>query len=146
MVKHLKSLMAMGMVLVGGCSVCPLQKVENTPPEPVNPETVVMDPAMQLRTWDASTAYYGNGNVVAGPTEFPYIPRWGQPEPYYVVEETPLFLGQAALIWIPMIFTPPWTPVLYTGVTVEPTYTAMPLVPPRSEPTAEPMVAPTTQP
>ena len=148
MLKQTKALMAMGVLLAGGCmSQCPLQKVENTPAERENQAPIMVDPAMQLRNWDRSTAYYGNGNVVAGPTGFRYIPRWGQPEPFYVAEEVPLFIAQTIALPVVLILTPPWTPELYTGVTVEPTYTAMPPVPNRSAMSVdEPFMAPTTQP
>lgn len=139
MLKHV-AMLAAGVMVAGGCST--VQKVENSAPERENQVPVMVDQAMQLRQWERSTARYGNGNVVAGPTGFPYITRWNQPEPYYLAEEVPLFVVQSVVSPLVLIVTPPWTPELYSGVTVQSSYTAMPATPSPSGPYA----APTTQP
>lgn len=127
-----------------------VQQIRNTPPEPENQTPLLVDDAMQLRDWDRSTAHYANGNTIAGPTGFLFEPRWNQPEWTYAALETPLFMVQTLASPLVLIVTPPWTPIMYTGVTVGPTYTAMPVLPPAqgaaasSAPLAP--VAPATQP
>ena len=151
------------LALGAGCSSsgsasswCPVRKVQNAPPDELNDSPLVVDDAMQLRDWDRASATYANGNTPAGPTEFPYEPKWNQPNWVYPVVETPLFVGQSVLMPITMIFTPPWTPVMWKGATIDTTYTAMPALPPAPEvpdsavpvvPAAEPapVVVPATQ-
>jgi hypothetical protein len=67
------------------------------------------------------------------------------------VLEAPLFVFQTVALPVTLAITPPWTELHYTGATVEPTYTAMPPLPPSNavvetavEPSAQP--APTTAP
>lgn len=114
--------------LMAGCGSL-IQPVRNSPPATLNPAPLVVDQAMQLRDWDRVTAHYSNGDTVAGPTGFPYEARWGQPEWAYSVIEPPLFVGQTVALPVSLVITPPWTPIRYTGETVETTYTAMPPLP-----------------
>jgi hypothetical protein len=122
-----------GLVCVGGgCQFT--QRVQNSPPELTSSTPMIVDGAMQIREWDRSTALYSNGDTVAGPTGFRYEARWYQPEWRYPIIETPLFVGQTLALPVTLALTPPWSEMRYTGVTVEPTHTAMPLLPPSSEP------------
>jgi len=138
-------------------SWCPIRKVQNAPPDELNDSPLVVDGAMQLRDWQRAPAQYANGDTPAGPTEFPYEPKWNQPGWVYPVVETPLFVGQGIFMPITMIFTPPWTLVMWKGATIDTTYTAMPALPPAPEvpdtavpmetaPSSAPVVAPATQP
>src|SRR5262245_61404853 len=140
-----RSATVLGMIglsfALGGCTTCPIQKNANTPPEPENETTVIVDGAMQIRDWDRSVAYYANGDTIAYPTLFNYQPHWYQPEPYYYFIETPLFICQTLCLPIAAVITPPWVPTKYTGVTVGQTYTAMPVLPPTMA-TAQPLAPP----
>ena len=132
-----------GAMLLGGCHgscpmSCPVQRIKDTPPEAINDTPLVVDPAMQVRDWDRSSAYYASGGVVAGPTGFLYEPKRGQPEWHYALLESPLFLVQTIALPVTLAFNPPWSKVVYKGVTVEPTYTAMPALPPARDGTAAP--------
>jgi hypothetical protein len=129
------------MAVLSGCQSCPIQKVENSKPEPENESTVIVDGAMQIRDWSRSVAYYQNGDTMAYPTLFLYQPHWNQPEYYYYFIETPLFIGQTIAMPIAAVITPPWVATRYTGVTVGSTYTAMPVLPP-SMATAQPIAPP----
>lgn len=124
---------AMGLLVSSGCAMDSIiERSANTPPERETQATVMVDQAMQLRNWDRSTAYYGNGNVVAGPTGFWYQPARDQSEWRYAIEETPLFVVQTIALPVTLVVTPPWTPVMYSGVTVPPTYHGLPPLPPGS--------------
>jgi hypothetical protein len=123
--------------VVAGCT-CPIQRRANAAPEPVDETPLIVDGAMQLREWDRSVAYYSNGDTYAYPTLFWYEPAWNQPEFNYYFIETPLFIGQTLAMPLVMWMPPPWTSVKYTGVTVNTTHTAMPVLPP-SMAAAEPM-------
>jgi hypothetical protein len=109
-----------------------LQRSRSEPPDVLNDTPLIVDGAMQLRDWGRSTAFYTNGDTVAGPTGFLYEPRWYQPEWRYAVLEAPLSLGQTIILPIVAIFEPPWEQKHYTGATIEPTSNAMPAVPPPS--------------
>src|SRR5262245_44970102 len=74
-------------------SLCVVQKVKNASPDELNDSPLVVDGAMQLRDWDRAPALYANGDTPAGPTEFPYEPKWHQADWVYPVVETPLFVG-----------------------------------------------------
>jgi hypothetical protein len=160
-------LLSAGALLAGGCQSggsmsmnCPLQKIQNAPPDELNDSPLVVDGAMQLRDWQRVSVEYANGDTPAGPTGFLYEPRWNQPEWVYAAIETPLFIGQTVALPVVFVMTPPWTPVTYKGATIEATYNAMPAlpgVPAETTPAAptvaepapvvpEPVVAPATQP
>lgn len=120
----------LSVLMVMGCQMAsPIQRVRNSEPEAQSTAPLVIDGAMQLRDWERSTAMYSNGDTVAGPTGFPYEARWYMPEPVYPLVETPLFVGQTVLMPVTLTITPPWTPIRYSGATVETTYTAMPQLP-----------------
>jgi hypothetical protein len=108
---------------------CPLQHVQNEPPDILNDTPLVVDGAMQLRDWSRSTAFYSNGDTIAGPTDFPYEIRRNNPAWVYAVEEPVLFTGQALVFPVMLIIAPPCQERRYTGATIEPTYTAMPALP-----------------
>jgi len=107
-----------------------VQRVKNSPPAPVNDAPLIIDAAMQARDWDRSTAYYASGDTIAGSTGFLYEPAWNEPGWFYAAEETPLFIVQAVASPVTVALIPPWKSIRWTGETVEPTYTAMPVLPP----------------
>ncbi len=108
----------------------PLQPIQNLPADRLNSAPLVVDRAMQMRDWGRSTSFYENGNTIAGPVGFKYEAAWGQPEPLYAVEEPAFFVGQSVLLPITrLIIEPGWNKHRYTGVTIPPSYTAMPEVP-----------------
>jgi hypothetical protein len=105
-------------------------RIRNTPPETLSAPIIDVDPAMQARDWDLSTASYSSGATVAGTTGFLYQPREGQNEWRYQVIDMPIFLVDTALIPLAFAQIPPWKPVEWKGATVAPTYTAVPPLPP----------------
>lgn len=134
------------MITAGGCAMqCPVERIQSSAPDQEDSYVPVADPAMQLRKWERATASYANGNVTAGPTGFMYQSAADLPAYVYPVLEAPLFIGQAVASPVVLIVTPPWTPVTYTGATMNPTYTAMPPVG-RPAMAVETSAAPTTQP
>jgi hypothetical protein len=130
---------------------CPVQRIRNAPPDTPGDAPLLVDQAMQIRDWDRSTALYANGDTIAGNTGFWYQPRWHQPEWVYPIIETPLFVGQTLALPVTLSIQPPWKQVNYTGVSMEPTYSAMPPLPPpatveASPAEAQPQPSPPTQP
>lgn len=116
--------------MLGGCAMqCPVERVKNSPPEAQPQNALIIDQAMQARDWQRASANYANGNVLAGPTGFLFAPNEKAPDWEYGLIESPLFVGQTVGLPITLTLTPPWTPVLYSGATVEPTYTAVPALP-----------------
>jgi len=105
-------------------------KVRNTPPESLTAPVIDVDEAMQVRDWDQVTATYSSGTTVAGPIGFMDAPRPGQNQWRYQFIDTPLFLGNTALLPFAFAKTPPWAPVEWKAATVEPTYTGVPPLPP----------------
>jgi hypothetical protein len=104
-------------------------RVRNTPPESLSAPIIDVDVAMQARDWDQVPAVYASGATVAGPTGFLYEPKGAQSSWRYQVTEIPIFLVNTALLPYAFAKTPPWDPVEWKGATVEPTYTAVPLLP-----------------
>lgn len=117
------------------------------------PATMELDQATVLRDWDVSTAYYQNGEIVAGPTLWSYQPAPNQPLWRQGALDVPVFLANTVLLPVRAVQTPPTRAVTYQGLDIPPTYTAMPELPPGDvsleqpapEPAPEPPPAPTTQ-
>ena len=130
----------LGAGVLGGCA-----HVENTPPEPTPATPLLIDEAMQARVWNRETAWYENGDTVAGGTGFPYRAKPGQDKPWYAVEDPGLFVAQTVAFPVTVWFTRPWEERTWTGQTVEPTYTAQlplpeePAAPPSRNPNEPPM-------
>jgi len=122
----------MAAVLGGAVSGIPAgcQRAVNVPQGPLSETPVVVDQAMQLREWEPVSAYYQNPRFIAGPTGFNYETPYEPFQWYYGLTDTPLFLAQTLGLPIALIMTPPWSEVTYAGATFEPTYYAMPPLPP----------------
>ncbi len=100
-------------------------------PAPVSHAPLVIDDAMQRRQWPVVVAHYQNGETPAWPTGFvldhnPDAPKWTA-----VATDGPLFLANIFAMPVGYAFTPGWTRVIYPTGVVEPTYTAMPPLPPK---------------
>lgn len=111
-------------------SVAPGCLKQTAPPAPVSHAPLVVDPAMERRRWPAVAAHYQNGETPAWPTGFvlghrPDAPKWTP-----VVTDGPLFFANIVAMPIGYAFTPGWTRVMYPVSVVEPTYNAMPPLPP----------------
>lgn len=108
-----------GMVLSTGC-----QRIPPNRPAALNDEPLIVDEAMQIRDWDRSTAYYGNGNTHAGATRLTFEPK---NDNRYNYAADPL-IGVANIVLIPFTYfrTPARTMVIHQGAIVPPTHTAMP--------------------
>lgn len=107
----------------------------------VNEEPLVIDAAMQSRSWEPTPAYYANGDTVSCSTGFAYQPKASNDYYYYGADTGTYFVN---------LFTLPYTlyqergGVVSQGVVLPPTYTAAPPLPPTDEPGT--VIAPTTQP
>lgn len=110
-----------GVMAAGGC-----QWVTPPPTARVNDTPIVVDEAMEHRDWSATTAYYANGVTVAGPTGQYFEPDQRIPEELRWPIEYPLFVGQVAALPFDFLWNPPWEDVAYPGVSVPPSYTAVP--------------------
>ena len=95
-----------------------------TPPAQAGNLDIPTGPIEQTRAdWPRSTAYFANGDTVAGPTGRVYDPAGRCPR-RQTAADVPVFLGNAVLL--------PWTLATtpgeqsHTGAQFEPTYTAIP--------------------
>jgi hypothetical protein len=125
--------------LLGGC-----QQFKTAPPAALNESPMVVDQAMQIREWDRSAAIYTNQSFAAGSPGYWFEMKYDNPYWSYALLETPLFFGQSIILPVTMWFPPPWQPVDYAGLKIDPTYHAMPPLPPpvSGEPASmEPAVA-----
>src|SRR4051812_45886914 len=133
---------------LGGCAKHP----HPAPAAAMEPEPtpLVIDEATQMRDWDRSTAYYANGDVASPPVREKFgKPNTGSPN-WDLLLEPLYFAGNTLYLPISLFEQPPGTTVWSTGVQVEPTYTAAPVLPPPPprEPKPEttmPLTAPTTE-
>lgn len=91
---------------------------------------LVIDAAIQHRDWEPSVVEYPNGAVVAGPTLYPYETERTAPNWQQSLFAPLLFIGQTVAVPFHAVQTPPWSEVTYEGVDFEPTYTAVPPLPP----------------
>lgn len=113
-----------GFATLGGC-----QRSNAYPVETLSPAPIIEDQAMAMRDWELSLAEYAAGYSIAQPTLFPYSPATGAPALESLVAAPLISYGQAALLPINALITPPWGEVLYRGVLTPPTYTAVPTAP-----------------
>jgi hypothetical protein len=134
-------------------------------PDAVDTTPMPVDEAMQVRDWPRTTAEFKSGGTVAGATRFPYNPGTvgdgssqaiGGPERTNAVVDTVAFVLQTGALPFTYLFDPPFVKREHYGVTYEPSYTLMPVLPadespapdayqstPAPEPTAEPSAEPT---
>ena len=99
---------------------------------PVANFAVVYDEALALRAYPRTPAYYGNGDVIAGPTNVHHEFDIGDPaEAGYagrrrgaIFYEPLIALGNLVLIPYYLVKDPPWEQRRYEGMIIPPTYTA----------------------
>jgi hypothetical protein len=112
---------AAGVAGVGGC-----EQVLPPPSMRINSEPVVVDEAMQRRDWPLVTAEYANGVTVAGPTGQYFRADRRLPQVAQGAIETPLFVGQVALMPFDFLWDPPWEDVQYPRAQAPASYTDAP--------------------
>ena len=96
----------------------------------VNRAPLIVDEAMQQRTWSRAVVRFQNGETPGTPTGFvlkhnPDAPKWTP-----LLTDGPLFLANVFVMPIGYAVTPPWKRVIYPAGVVEPSYTAVPPVEP----------------
>lgn len=115
-------LAAVAVLVSTGC-----QRVKPAPVAALNDSPMVVDEAMQMRDWDRSTAYYQNGDTVAGFTGRYYELKPKYQDGYITRAADPVVgITNVVLLPITMAMTPPWEDVRYQGVIVPPTHHANP--------------------
>lgn len=119
-------LAALLILFVGGCQTLP----RVAPPEPLQPPIKSADAAMRARQWDPTVAVYSTGGVYAWP-----IYTFFHPDPLEsnlnAVGETDFFLiNTVCSIYWAYFSDPFWKKVLYQQLTMDPSYTANPPLPP----------------
>jgi hypothetical protein len=112
------------LIITTGCvkDTKPVAAVDKTP--------LIVDEAMQARDWPRTTVRFQNGETPAAPTGFilqhsPDAPKWTP-----ILTDGPMFLANTLLMPVGYLFTPPWTRVIYPAGVAEPSYTAIPPIPP----------------
>lgn len=114
-------------VFVGGC-----QRSYRPEIAPVAEYRTHGDEAMERRNWSMTTAHYGNGNVVAGPTNSNREWRigevsdaaYGRRRGLAIVTEPLIALGTLVALPVSVAMDPPTEQRTYEGYLIEPTYTA----------------------
>ncbi len=113
------------VLLLGGCfkETKPVALVDRSP--------LIIDEAMQQRNWPRTVVRFQNGETPAGPTGFilqhsPDAPAWTP-----VLTDGPLFMANVIAMPIGYMFTSPWHRVIYPAGVAEPSYTAVPPIPPK---------------
>ena len=104
-----------------------------TQKEPTN-FPIATDPAMEVRDWPVSHAYWAPGTVVAGPTRFPYTYRTqsgtGEYGPYFL--DSLMFVYQTIRLPFTYLAHAPFEPTKYDATTYEPTFDAIGKLAPES--------------
>lgn len=103
--------------------------------EPLNAYHAKTDGAMAMRRWTPSLAYYASDRIWAGSAYSPLRPDRQLTWPLNAFSETGLFVADTAYIIAGVFIEPPWQLYIYKSITMPPTYTAMPTLPPGAEPT-----------
>jgi hypothetical protein len=110
---------AVPLFLATGC-----QRIEPPAPDRLNDSPLIVDEAMQIRDWNRSVAYYGNGNTVAGSTRLTFEPKDDDRLNY--AADPLIGLGNFVIIPFTYFYTPPFTKVEYQGAIVPPSHFAVP--------------------
>ena len=106
---------------LAGLPMVGCQRVTTPPPQVAGPE-IITDEIQQTRAdWPKSTAYFANGDVVAGHSGVVYEPA-GSPGVQGLMG-VPIFLTNTVLLPFTLIFNP--GDQNHAGVQYEPTYTAV---------------------
>lgn len=133
MIKTLGIWMCGGLVLLAGVGC---QSTQLGTHADLMPDDVLTDPAMAKRDWPMTVATYSNGSVVADPNFVAYEPRHDLEPWQYYFADAGSFL--ANLIRAPFLaFQHGFdSDVTYLGYQMQPSYYAVPNLPPKLE-TAE---------
>src|SRR5580658_10419917 len=120
----------LGLLLVVGCEKVP----RIAPMEQLQPPLVRADPAMEVRQWDPTVATYASGGVWAWPTYQTFMPA--SKDPGLRATKEAFYFGINLLYspWAAFVSDPMWKMVLYQDLTMPPTYTASPVLPPSTQP------------
>lgn len=121
---------AASLAMIAGCQV--QQPIPG--PEPVSTTPILVDPAMQARNWDPSVANYQSDLVMAWPD---YAPLKSKSKPMWETPftETGLFIGNTFYLPYGMCVDDlPTKMIAYKSMNMEPTFTAMPPLPPSTQP------------
>jgi hypothetical protein len=131
------ALLAAGMLDTGCAHHTQPRPYEVSQPA-VTAEPMYTDEAMRQRDWAPSTASFANGTVQAFATRWPYEGQETRFPLLNGVLDPVIFLTQAAILPVRMALVPPGTLVNYNGQVMQPTYSAMPPLPPEPLPENEP--------
>ena len=105
------------------------QTVVGPTAERLNDKPLIVDEAMQKRDWDRTTAFYANGDTVAGGYGYMFRTHETIPDPYKRVVEPAMATANIALLPIGIFVNSPFSTEVYQGVIIPPTHTAMPPLP-----------------
>jgi hypothetical protein len=143
LIRDLKKLGVVASIGLVGVLVGCQRQTAIAPADELSAQPILVDGAMQLRNWPATSATYENWSVVAGPHGFWWEQKYDnnghytgpggeQNERVAAVTDSPLFLANLVTLPVALIVTPPWAEVLNSGGAVPPTHTAAyPLTPVR---------------
>jgi len=112
-------------------SLCPILLLtgclkETKPVAVVNRAPLIVDEAMQQRTWPRSVVRFQNGETPAGPTLFVLEHPKNTPKWTPILTDGPLFMANIVAMPIGFVFTPAWERVIYPAGVTEPSFTAVP--------------------
>ncbi len=136
-------LMALGAlaaaIAVGGCQKMGARQEREVA---FREEGVLLDPAIRTRgsNWEPSVVEYASGDVIAGPTLFPYEPDDTRAEWQQAAVAPLLFVGQTVAAPVTAFLAPVWGTVRYEGVQTPPTQSAIPPMAPTDEATFQALV------
>ncbi len=119
------SLIAAGATLLGVLGCYHAQPAVTVPQPPL-----IVDQAMQQRQWARSNAIYQTGAVKGYSTRTTFTTGPHDSRLLTTGLENGALIGNTVVMPFTLITTPPFTPVVYTGEEVPPSYTAMPPLPP----------------
>ncbi|HEY1686914.1 MAG TPA: hypothetical protein VGG19_19290 [Tepidisphaeraceae bacterium] len=112
--------------LVSGCQMATTREPLAAPQQ----RPITVDDAMRHRDWSTSVAVIPTGATIGGPLLFAFEPnRRTDPPVDTQYLEIPIFLANVWVLPLVAIADPPWTPTVYRGVNLGPSYTMSPAYP-----------------
>jgi hypothetical protein len=123
-------------VLLGGIAagLTGCAHAQKSPGYDLSQAPLIIDPAMQQRSWSQSVAYEPNGGVPAYDTRFNFTPPAHEPAWVKPVTEPIDFIGQTLFLPVTLVTSRPFDPVVFHGYEYGSTSTAFP-APPKASPT-----------
>jgi hypothetical protein len=97
----------------------------------VDRSPLIVDEAMQQRNWQRTVVRFQNGETPAWATGFLLEHPKDEPKLLPILTDGPMFLENVLVLPVDYVLNPPWQRAIFPAGVVEPSFTAVPPLPPK---------------